>query len=67
MEIGRQHRRVEQRSLPDVSTNDVLCPLVSYLFIGWYAAFRCPVDGMRFEQARVLLTLVSFVINVVTI
>jgi hypothetical protein len=50
-----------------VSPNDVLCPLVTYLFIGFYAAFRRPTDTIRFEQARVLLTLVSFVVNVVTI
>jgi hypothetical protein len=53
--------------IPGVSPNDVLCPLVTYLFIGFYAAFRRPADAMRFEQARVLLTLVSFVVNVVTI
>ena len=45
----------------------MLCPLVTYLFIGWYAAVRRPLDVTRFEQARVLLTLVSFVVNVVTI
>ncbi len=50
-----------------VSPNDVLCPLVTYLFIGFYAAFRRPADAVRFEQARVLLTLISFVVNVVTI
>lgn len=50
-----------------VSPNDVLCPLVTYLFIGFYAAFRRSADTIRFEQARVLLTLVSFVVNVVTI
>jgi hypothetical protein len=53
--------------IPPVSPNDVLCPLVTYLFVGFYAAFRRPTDAIRFEQARVLLTLVSFVINVVTI
>ena len=53
--------------IPLVSPNDVLCPLVTYLFVGFYAAFRRPTDTIRFEQARVLLTLVSFVINVVTI
>ncbi len=53
--------------IPPVSPNDVLCPLVTYLFIGFYAAFRRPADAVRFEQARVLLTLLSFVINVVTI
>ncbi|SRR5258708_7423790 len=53
--------------IPGVSPNDVLCPLVTYLFIGFYAAFRQPADAMRFEQARVWLTLVSFLVNVVTI
>src|SRR6266702_1550188 len=53
--------------IPAVSPNDVLCPLVTYLFVGWYAAFRRPVDAVRFEQARVLLTLVSFLVTVVTI
>lgn len=53
--------------IPPVSPNDVLCPLVTYLFIGFYAAFRRPADAIRFEQVRVLLTLVSFVVNVVTI
>lgn len=53
--------------IPGVSPNDVLCPLVTYLFVGWYAVFRRPMDAQRFEQARVLLTLASFVVNVVTI
>ncbi len=53
--------------IPPVSPNDVLCPLVTYLFIGFYAAFRRPTDAIRFEQARVLLTLVTFLVNVVTI
>ena len=53
--------------IPPVSPNDVLCPLVTYLFIGFYAAFRRPADAIRFEQARVLLTLVAFLVNVVTI
>ncbi len=53
--------------IPPVSPNDVLCPLVTYLFIGFYAAFRRPADAIRFEQVRVLLTLVSFLVNVVTI
>jgi hypothetical protein len=54
-------------AIPLVSPNDVLCPLVTYLFIGFYATFRPPLDTRRFEQARVLLTLVSFVVNVITI
>lgn len=53
--------------LPGVSPNDVLCPLVTYVFSGMYAAVRRPVDASRFEQVRVLLTLISLVVNVVTI
>lgn len=53
--------------IPGVSPNDVLCPLVTYLFLGFYAAFRCPADPLRFEQVRVWLTLVSFAVNVITI
>jgi hypothetical protein len=45
----------------------VITPLVTYLLIDFYAAFRRPVDAVRFEQARVLLTLLSFIVNVVTI
>ena len=37
------------------------------VLVGFYATFRRPTDAVRFAQARVLLTLVSFVINVVTI
>jgi hypothetical protein len=53
--------------IPAVSPNDVITPLVTYLFIGFYAAFRRPLDTIHFEQVRVLLTLVSFIVNVVTI
>lgn len=53
--------------IPAISPNDVLCPLVTYLLLGWLAAFRPPADPIRFEQARVVLALVSFVVNVVTI
>lgn len=53
--------------IPGISPNDVLAPLVTYLFLGFYAAFRRPADLARFEQARVALTLVSFIVNVVTI
>lgn len=50
-----------------VSPNDVLCPLVTYLFLGMHAAFSRPVDAARWEQAQVWLALVSFLINMVTI
>lgn len=50
-----------------VSPNDVLCPVITYVFLGLYAAVRRPMDPFRFEQARAVLTLLSFVVNVVTI
>ena len=42
-----------------VSPNDVLCPLVSYLFIGFYAAFRRPADTFRIEPRRISLEKLS--------
>src|SRR5438128_76610 len=53
--------------IPGVSPNDVLCPLVTYLFLGMYGAFGRPQDAARWEQVWVWLTLISFVINVITI
>lgn len=53
--------------IPGVSPNDVLCPLVTYLFLGFYTAFRRPADPVHFEQVRVGLAVVSLVVNVVTI
>ena len=52
--------------IPPLSPNDVLCSVVTYVLLGSYGAFRD--SGMpRWEQARSLLTLVSFVVNVITI
>jgi amino acid transporter len=53
--------------LPAISPNDVLCPLVTYVFLGLYASIHAPSDEGRWAQARALLTLLSFVVNVVTI
>ena len=53
--------------IPAISPNDALCPLVTYVFLGLYASIRAPSDQIRWQQLRTLLTLVSFVVNVVTI
>ncbi len=52
--------------IPPLSPNDVLSPIITYVMLGTYGAWR---DGMesRWGQARALLTLVSFVVNVITI
>jgi hypothetical protein len=53
--------------IPLVSPNDVLCPVMTYVFLGLYAAFRPPLASGRYAQARVILTLLSFAVNVITI
>ncbi len=50
-----------------LSPNDWLCPVVTYVFLGVYAAFRRPADMARWEQVRALLTIISFIVNVLTI
>ena len=53
--------------IPGISPNDILCPVMTYVFLGIYGAFRYPRHDVGFEQARAVLTLVSFAVNVITI
>ncbi len=53
--------------VPLFSPNDLLCPIVTYVLLGVYAALRRPTDLARWEQARALLTMLSFVVNVIVI
>jgi hypothetical protein len=53
--------------VPGFSANDFLCPVVTYTLATVYAAFRPPSDALRWPQARALLTVASFVTNVVAI
>jgi hypothetical protein len=53
--------------VPGVSPADALSPIVTYVALGLYAAFRRHTDERRWAQARALLTLVSFVVNVLII
>ena len=50
-----------------LSPNDWLCPVITSVCLGMYAALRPPSDPMRWPQARALLTAVAFVINVLVI
>ncbi len=52
--------------IPPLSPNDVLCPIVTYVMLGSYGAFRDP-SLPRWGQARALLTVISFLVNVITI
>lgn len=53
--------------IPGVSPNDALCPMITSIFLGLYAAIRPPVDPIRYAQVRAALTFLSFVVNVITI
>jgi len=53
--------------IPVVSPNDVLCPVVTYVCLGILAGFRSSIVGAPWPRIRAVLTLVSLVVNVVTI
>jgi hypothetical protein len=53
--------------IPLVSPNDVLCPVLTYVCLGLGAGLRRPVQRPDWPRVRALLTIVSFVVNVVTI
>jgi hypothetical protein len=50
-----------------VSPNDVLCPVITYASLGVYAGFRNVPDSSGWKRIRAVLTIVSLVVNVVTI
>lgn len=53
--------------IPLVSPNDVLCPVLTWTCLGILAGFRPSVRTDRWPPLRALLTLLSLVVNVVTI
>jgi hypothetical protein len=53
--------------IPAVSPNDVITPVMTYVFLGLYTAFREAPDPSRYAQARAILTILSFAVNVITI
>ena len=50
-----------------LSPNDWLCPVVTYVFLGVYGGLWPRGDQTYWERQRALLTIVSFVVNVITI
>src|SRR5262245_15937631 len=50
-----------------LSPNDWLCPVVTYVFLGVYAAFGLPPNLPGWQRSRAVLTAVSFIVNVITI
>lgn len=53
--------------IPPVSPNDVLCPIVTYVCLNVLAGLRASLQRPAWGRMCALLTLVSFVVNVVTI
>lgn len=53
--------------LPGFSANDWAAPAMTYLFLSGYRDVRPALDDRRYRQFRVLATLGSLVVNVVTI
>ena len=53
--------------IPPLSPNDWLCPILTYVCLGLYAAFHPPSEPARWPQARALLTALVFVVNVLAI
>ena len=51
-----------------LSPNDWLCPVITYIFLGVYAAFRPAVSALRgWSQVRAWLTVITLVVNVIVI
>jgi hypothetical protein len=50
-----------------VSPNDVLCPVITYVTLGIYSGSTGGGGGADWPRLRALLTVVSLVVNVVTI
>ena len=50
-----------------VSPNDLLCPVITYVSLGLYAGFARMSERAGWRRLRALLTIVSLVVNVVTI
>ena len=53
--------------VPPFSPNDLLCPVVTFVALELYTAFRPPTDLPRWSRVRAALVLVSLVVNVLTI
>ena len=53
--------------IPLVSPNDVLCPVVTYVSLGLLVAFRPVINGSHWPRLRALITLLSLIVNVITI
>jgi uncharacterized membrane-anchored protein len=65
--LGANVAQLNDDPIPLASPNDLLCPVATYVVLSVYAGLRGALDRTRFERDRALLTLVSLVVNIVTI
>jgi hypothetical protein len=49
--------------MPGFSANDWLCPIITYVALGLYAAVRPPADPARWGQTRALVTLTALIVK----
>ncbi len=59
--------QLNEDGLSPLSANDWLAPVLTWVFLGIYAALRPPADPAQFARLRATVTILSFVVNVVTI
>lgn len=53
--------------LSGFSANDWLAPIATFVALTLYKDLRPPTDQHRFNQARALITIAAFAVNVITI
>ena len=65
--LGANVPQLNDDPIPVTSPNDVLCPVVTYVTLSVYTGLTGSSDETRARRARALLTLVSLIVNIVTI
>lgn len=65
--ISANMPQLNDDGLPGFSANDWLAPVATFVFLSVYADLRQPANPRRFAQVRALATVISLVVNVVTI
>jgi hypothetical protein len=53
--------------MPFVSPNDILCPVITYVVLGLYGDLSGDGRTAGWPATRLILTIVSLVVNIVTI
>src|SRR5437016_2226283 len=65
--LGANVPQLNDDPIPVTSPNDVLCPVVTYVVLGVYAGLAKLTDSTRVQRDRAVLTVISLVVNIVTI